>query len=254
MMKGHTSLSRAADGMLHYLSAHDASVGYLFSLLVLLTVILCIIPVLMAMSYAEDQHISYWLGDTVQMCCYSVPVVLFLVTLAMGTMMVIRPGRVGTRNSILIIFVVATAMLVGMGIYMLVKTFHIEADLVYDCGATPTAAELEAETQRLANFKTTCEVQMGRQQLIKQCPGYGEYFPPGGHHSYIESLEEDFECSGFCTYRAETIFTETVATSRCADALAEDLFFAGLMTSATVAVYGAIVGLTAACMLSYENI
>mmetsp|Transcript_1549 Transcript_1549/g.3992 ORF Transcript_1549/g.3992 Transcript_1549/m.3992 type:complete len:255 (+) Transcript_1549:108-872(+) len=254
MVKGSTSLSRVADSFLHYLSAHDGSTAYLISLLILLTILLAVVPVLMGMSYAEDKHVLHWHGTNLTWACYAIPLVLCFVTFAMGMMMLIRPGRAGTRNTILLVFVLATTTLVGLGVVLSVETFRLEADLVYDCMATPQASALEAETQRLANFKTACEVQMARQELVTQCPDYGRYFTPGGKHEYIEQLEEDFECSGFCNYRAETLYTESESQQRCADALAEDLFSAGVVTSATLMMYGLMLAITSACLLSYENI
>mmetsp|Transcript_66546 Transcript_66546/g.124148 ORF Transcript_66546/g.124148 Transcript_66546/m.124148 type:complete len:255 (+) Transcript_66546:123-887(+) len=254
MVKGNTSLRNVTDGVLHYLSVHDGSTAYLFSLLTLLTVLLAVIPVLMGMSYAEDPHVMHWHGNNLVWACYAIPVVLSLVTLAMFATMLIRPGRAKTRHTILGTFVLATTALVGLGIFISVETFRLEADLVYDCSATPRSAALEAETQRVANFKTACEVKMGRQALVTQCPEYGRHFMPGGKHEYIETLEEDFECSGFCNYRAETLYTESASQTRCADAVAADLFSAGVMTSVTLLIYGALLATTSACLLSYENI
>merc|ERR1719456_1321063 len=88
-----------------------------------------------------------------------------------------------------------------------------------DCGDDPVTRKLENEWTKLNTFYDDCDIK--RKKAVTRCPGFSENFPNPVFVNYLESLELDFECSGFCKFWAKPIFTEASDSvgNRCSSAL-----------------------------------
>ena len=100
--------------------------------------------------------------------------------------------------------------------------------------------KLENQWQQLNTFYEDCDPK--RKKAVTQCGGFSEEFPNRLFVNYLESLELDFECVGFCKFWAKPIFDNDIEPGlRCATALGKHVrTIAGTVGFPTVCCGGAL--------------
>lgn len=185
--------------------------------------------------YTSDIHIIFWLGPVPQYINLAVPICGIILN-GMVTFFRFAPGmrahdaRVGCFS----VFLILGSLLMGAGAWVFTMTEEKKRELLHFCGETPMTARLDREWSKLNTFYGECDPD--RKKVITQCPGYSEAFPNRVFVNYLESLELEFRCTGFCRFWAKPIFNSDAEQGlRCATALAHHIepvqFNVGFMTA-----------------------
>jgi len=200
--------------------AHEGK-AYNFQLfLCLLNIILSAWPIICYFLYSTDVHVVFWLGPTPQYVNLMVPVVLIFLNIGVNIFQCCNFQAHCARVGCFTLFFVLGAILTGAGLYVFTMAEGKATELIHHCGTDPVARKLEAEWQKLNAFYTNCDPQ--RKSLITQCPGYTEAFPSKVFANYLESIEYEFSCVGFCEFWAKPLYnTQADLAIRCASALGE---------------------------------
>jgi len=211
-------------------------------------------PIVCYMMYTSDIHILFWLGPTPQYINLAVPL-CGIVLNVMVTFFRFAPGMRANdaRVGCFTVFLVLGSCLLGAGFYVHTLTEQKRQELLHYCGETPMTARLDREWTKLNSFYGECDP--ARKKPITTCPGYTEEFPNRVFVNYLESLEIEFQCTGFCRFWAKPIFEPTAEQGlRCATALATHIepvaFSVGFMT----AVQGACLLVIGLMLADYDHL
>jgi len=211
-------------------------------------------PLLCYFMYTSDIHIIFWLGPVPQYINLGVPL-CGIVLNCMVTFFRFAPGmqahdaRVGCFS----VFIILGAALIGAGFYVSSLTDQKKNELLHQCGETPMTARLDGEWQKMNTFYGNCDPE--RKKPITACPGFSAEFPNRVFINYLESLELEFGCTGFCRFWAKPIFEpEAEQGLRCATALAHHIepvsFSVGWMTS----IQGGLLVLVGLMLADYDHL
>jgi len=200
--------------------AHSGK-AYNFQLfLCLLNVVLSAWPLVCYLLYSSDVHIVFWLGAVPGYVNLMVPLVLVCLNIGVNVFQCCEFRAQCARIGCFILFAVLGAILLGAGFYVTMIAEKKAEELIHHCPTDPMARKIEAEWQRLNAFYTGCDPK--RNVAITQCPGFTETFPNRVFVNYIESIEYEFSCVGFCQFWAKPLFnSDSDLAIRCASALGE---------------------------------
>jgi len=198
-----------------------------FHLIILVVNVLLSIPNLFFFFILDaNEHIVFWLGSTPTTVNLFVPAVLLCLSLQLPLLNCLNVRTQFVRNYILMFFMIAGCVLMGAGIYVLQEAHEVSNDLIYACGTSRLTAKIQSEWQALHDFRKECaEEEEVDDIFIQQCPGFAEYREGRRIYvDYIEEMEIDYNCQGFCQFFSEPLFNVEGSTGkRCASAIGEDV-------------------------------
>jgi len=222
----------------------------------LLNIILSAYPLLCYLAYSSDSHVIFWVGNAPGIVNLGIPVILLTLNIGVNffSCTTMKPGN--TQMACFLLFFILGAVLVGAGVYVQVISNEASGDLMHRCGQTPMTARVELEWTKLNQFAQKCaERQKEWPEFITKCPGYAKTFPNRVYPNYIEDLEYDFECTGFCRFWAKPLFNiEADRGTRCATALADKIAVSGEACSFPTIFLGIVLMATGACLAGYDNL
>lgn len=197
----------------------------LFLTILLVIALLSTQPLLMFVELRNNIHVEFWLGPVPIWLNLAVPISLcemFLIILCLNC----RQSHICIKGTLLCWFAVNGAVLIGYGIYVLAHAKLVANELMSDCGGGPFSAKIQAEWDRLHAFHEQCKQQEGSQDIfVQQCPGFSsmEVVPHDLYVTYIEEMESDYNCQGFCQDNQPLFNTEAGKGERCAKVVGENL-------------------------------
>lgn len=203
-------------------------------------VALSIYPVLCYFTILNSIHIVFWLGTGPQYVTLGVPLVLLLLNLCVSLFRVAKPRHHAAKVGCTTLFLVLGSLLIGAGYYVQNTANVASRELIEGCGSTPMTARLEAEHARLTTFMQNCQRSRRRHvDFIALCPGFERAFPNRVFVNYLEELEDDYQCVGFCKFWAQPLFNPDAERGlRCASALGHDLKQAGAVAGFPTTMIG----------------
>lgn len=209
--------------------------GQFQAFLCLVNIVQSIWPILCYFMYTSDIHTVFWLGPTPQYVNLGVPCCGIILNL-MVTFFRFAPGMKAedARIGCFSVFIALGSLLMGAGFWVFTLTEQKRVELLHYCGETPMTARLDSEWRALNDFHASCDP--SRKKPIHTCPGFTDEFPNRVFVNYLESLEIEFGCTGFCRFWAKPLFEPDAEQGlRCATALATHLqpvqYSVGMMTA-----------------------
>jgi hypothetical protein len=213
-------------------------------LIFLMNLVMSSFNIVLFFRLGADEHIVLWLGEEAQYVNLAVPILLTEVSLHLIVLNFCACRKDTVQWIILINFGVAAVLLIVGSLYMGVKAVTVHNELVHTCGESKMTGKIQSEFKRLADFQKECAEVMGREEsniFIQECPDYHEVLKDGHQKyvDYIEDMEYDYGCQGFCEFFTHPLFNENADTGeRCADAVGEDVFEVGLWISIPTLISG----------------
>jgi len=229
---------------------------YQFQLfLCLLNIVLSVWPLLCFFLYTADIHVLFWLGMTPQYVNLGVPLVLLVLNLCI-TVFRFTPGSqgaVGSKISCFMIFLIVGSVLMGAGAYVWMITDMRATELIHHCGEKPMTSRLESEWSKLNSFYGECDPK--RLKGVNQCPGFEDSFPDQTLANYLEALELEFGCTGFCRFWAKPLFNKASESAhRCASSVAEHIYTTAYSVGAATMGLGSALILIGVCLGRYDHL
>lgn len=220
--------------------AHEGKAVYNFQLfLCLLNIVLSAWPMICYFMYSTDVHIVFWLGAIPQYVNLMVPIVLIALNIGVNVFQCCSFQAHCARLGCFMLFLVLGSILAGAGLFVFSLATSKETELIHHCGTDPVARKLENEWQSLNAFYMACDPT--RKLPITNCPGYSETFPNRVFANYLESIEYEFDCVGFCEFWAKPLYNhQSDLAKRCATQLGKHVGSVG----DTIGVPTAIMGLS----------
>lgn len=173
-------------------------------------------------------HVIFWMGHGPASVNLLVPSVLMCVSMSLPIFTICQLSRKFLRRGLCLVYMVASSVIVGGGGMVLLQAMEVSNDLIYTCGAGELSGKIQTEWKRLWLFRKDCAEKEGNEDiLIQQCPGFDAYVK--GHETYvdyIQTMEEDFDCAGFCQFFEKPLFNFE-GKRRCASLIGQEVIAIG---------------------------
>lgn len=255
-------INRPCDWVFNVLNvgAHESTWTFQLFLCVL-NVTLSAWPIICYFLYSADVHSCFWLGTAPQLVSLMVPLVLLGMNGGVQVFLMCKAEADNARIGCFMLFTLLGSILLGASIYITVLAEGTAQDLVHECGSTPLTSRVEHEWQRLDKFYGACDPK--RKMAVTACPGFEDEFPGKQKVlvSYLETLEKDFECVGFCQFWAKPIFMGDAASPqdpldapRCASALGMHLHYTAHFVGGPISALGIVLLLVGFCLAGYNGL
>lgn len=224
--------------------------------ILLVNVAVSIFPIVCYFIVATNIHIVFWMGKVPQFVNLLVPAAMVFLNLGVTLFQCcnMRPGT--AKIGCFTLFIAVGAVLVAGGAYVLQLADRVSEDLTYNCGSTRMTERIQLEWEHLHAFYDKCAEDQGeRPDFIQQCPGFEVAFNNNIYVKYIEDMEFDYNCQGFCRFWSRPLFNQDANPGlRCASAIGEEVDKVGNMVGAPTVATGAVIILLGICLSSYDHI
>lgn len=225
----------------------------LFFLLVNTT--LSVWPMICYFVVTNNIHILFWLGTFPHEANLLVPITLFGVAFSMTFFFICGVNAKTAKKGALLLFTLGGLLLIGSGAYVFYLAHTVSSELIFNCGATPLTAHIQKEWQALADFYDKCAERLGeRPPFIQQCPGFTASFDQV-YVEYIEDMEIDYDCQGFCNFWAQAFFNkDSEPGRRCASVIGEDVHHVGMAVGLPIMGVGGMMIVLGGCLAGYDHL
>lgn len=212
-------------------------------------------PIVCYCTVAVDPHVVFWMGSSVRYALLLVPIVLVGMAVSISVIQCAKPSPRTTKYGFISIVLATSGALLCSGLYLAHTTYSATLELTEHCGSTPLTNALQSQWSRLVSFHKACQERTETKNIfIQQCPGFS-VFTSNVLAQYIEDLEFDFDCQGFCHFWDDPLFNEDVTSGRrCASVLGEVLEKRGYICSVPMLATAAVIFLIGACVASYDHL
>mmetsp|Transcript_121042 Transcript_121042/g.353730 ORF Transcript_121042/g.353730 Transcript_121042/m.353730 type:complete len:261 (-) Transcript_121042:74-856(-) len=234
---------------------HTACVFVLSILVVVL--LLSAEPLILFFELRDNVHIAFWLGPVPIWLNLAVPISLcqmFLIIVCLNC----RQSHHCIKGTLLCWFTTNGIALIGYGIYAIVHATAVSQELLHDCGSGSFSGQIQAEWERLHTFLEDCKRQEGTTDMfVQQCPGFAamEAPPHYVYVTYIEEMESDYNCQGFCQFHRESLFnTESYQGDSCSQAVGQHLAQVGVEVGTPMVIIGGLVIGLGLCFQHYKHL
>jgi len=236
------------------LKVHDNTV-YLQMFICVINLLFSIFPLVMYFVFSNNIHVMFWLGMAPQYANLSVPVSLCGLNVGVNVITNLGLQTKHSQKLCFMLFLMLGSINIGAGAWVFIEASRVEDDLVHQCGSTTLTARIEAEWQRLSQFYAACQAEAGRLIYIQECPGYATTFPNRVYVNYIEDVEIDYNCVGFCQFWAQPIFNlDADRGLRCATALGEEMAGVGNRVGYPTMIIGLVIATWGVCLYLYDHL
>lgn len=180
------------------------------------------IPVLSALHVGFDGNVDYWIGyHVIWLLLLPIPI-LFAVNFAMN-----MRNRRPKRSMILACLIVPSVVLFLIGGILSFQAGHINTKLTgRDCATWPRMRVLDLSWQAADKFLQACKKAnpvLKDRMLVQDCPGYEDQMwntDQKQYWAYLQFLEVNYGCVGFCGGGAGPLWTRTPEYPRPPDSCA----------------------------------
>jgi hypothetical protein len=212
-------------------------------------------PIFCYFFYTGDVHVYFWMGVTPQVANLGVPICLLFLNIMLQYFVCCGQNSSPTcaRVSCASFFSVIGIIFLALGFVVWIQGEEVRHELVDLCGSTPRTARLEAEWNKLNNFYDKCDPT--RQRVITSCAGFRKKFPNRVLAEYLEEMEWDFDCVGFCRFMAKPLFNKWADIgARCATYVGNhNAHVSELVGIPTMALGGGLLAI-GICFAGYHNL
>jgi len=220
-----------------------------------INLIFSIYPIIMYFVYSNNIHVMFWLGDAPQYANLTVPMSLCFLNVGVNVVSNMKLETKRAQRVCFTLFVILGCINMGGGAWVLLESNRVSEDLIHQCGSTTLTARIEAEWQRLSQFYSACQVTAGKMIYIQECPGFAATFPNRVYVNYIEDMEIDYSCVGFCQFWAQPIFNlDSDRGLRCATALGKEMKSVGNIIGMPTLVIGATIVTWGIALALYDHL
>jgi len=243
--KVFTILNLQAQDGLFWLQAFVCFINLMFS----------IYPIIMYFVYSNNIHVMFWLGNAPQYANLSTPMSLCFLNVGVNLVSSMKLETKRAQKVCFTLFVFLGCINMGAGAWVIIEANRVSDDLIHQCGSTTLTSRIEAEWQRLSQFYTTCQFTAGKMIYIQECPGFAQAFPNRVYVNYIEDLEIDYSCVGFCQFWAQPLFNlDSDRGLRCATALGEEMKSIGNIIGVPTLGIGSVIVTWGICLALYDHL
>lgn len=255
------SIDSFIEGINNAFGLEGESAKWSFHLLIfLLNLLLSMFNIVLYFRLGADLHIVMWMGEGAKYVNLAVPILLTEVSLHLIILNFCACRKDTVQRIIFINFGLAALLLIVGSLYMFIKAWTVSNELMHTCGESTMTRRVQSEWQRLADFQKECAEVMGRAESdisVQQCPDFTEVSrePHTRYVEYIEDMEYDYGCQGFCEFFSRPLFNEEADTGeRCADAIGEDVWEVGLWCSIPTLVSGFVTWAIGQILWRYDHL
>lgn len=237
------------------ISAHGN--GGNFHLFILFAnVVFSIWPIFCYFIAATNVHIIFWMGTAPQYVNLLVPCAMTCLNFGVTLFQCFNMGTATAKVGCVLLFLCVGSVLVAAGAYVLNLSAEVSEDLTYGCGSTKMTQKIQDKWERLHAFYDHCaDMQGERPDMIQQCPGYGDTFGEDIFAKYIQDMEYDYNCQGFCRFWSRPLYNQDANPGlRCASAIGEEVDRVGDWVGLPTIANGAIIVLVGLCLSGYDHI
>jgi hypothetical protein len=211
-------------------------------------------PILCWTIYSRDLHILFWLGKAPTYGLLAVPATCAFL-LIFGPM--VKCCKMRYRSTKLFctgLWLLCGVALLAIGFYVTFEVLKVGHQLLRKCGEDPLSHELDSLWTRVDKFYEKCDPQ--RRKPVMSCKGYGSTFKEDDEFlTYLEDVELQFGCTGFCEFWAKPIFDKhSDSALRCATSLGQHLDTLSVTVGMPVIIFGGAMVTVGVCMGGYDHL
>lgn len=239
-------------------STHGKNMQMRFQMyLCILNMAVSIVPIITYFNISDDLHITFWMGEAPQYVALLTPICFFALNLGV-TFFSVCGKKINTKSAQIgcfSLFLFLGGTLTIAGAYVLQTSYAVANELMHECGTTVLTQTIDYEWTRLTQFHAECEARMGKPVPIVRCPGYTRTFPNRVYINYIETVENDFNCVGFCQFWSKPLFNEDAEPGkRCATEIGKSVLMKGQTVAIPSIGYGVVIFTAGICLMGYDHL
>jgi len=236
------------------LRVHSGTI-YLQGFICGINLVFSIMPIILYFVYSNNIHVMFWMGEAPQWANLSVPISLCGLNVGVNIVSNLKLETKRAQRVCFVLFVILGCVNMGAGAWVVLEAMRVSEDLIHQCGSTTLTARIEAEWQRLSQFYSACQVSAGKMIYIQECPGFASAFPNRVYVNYIEDVEIDYSCVGFCQFWAQPLFNlDADRGLRCATALGEQMNTIGRIIGMPTLIIGVTIVSWGICLALYDHL
>jgi len=231
--------------------------NYAFHLLIFLVNLIMTTPNLILFMLSDaNVHIIFWLGAAPGYVNLSVPWFMILLNISFWFMTAMEANYKFVSWFIFVAFSVVGLLMFCTAVSVGVQTYIVMDSLWFSCGHDPLTAKIQKEWDILAEFQAKCIEEHGSKgYYIQQCPGFGQLRKGRETYvDYIEDVELDYGCQGFCTTWSRPLFDPETAGEACAVAIGSDVSNFGFWVAIPTMMTGQFTIWVGQCLARYKHI
>mmetsp|Transcript_42052 Transcript_42052/g.121501 ORF Transcript_42052/g.121501 Transcript_42052/m.121501 type:complete len:268 (+) Transcript_42052:113-916(+) len=231
-----------------------------YCFLLLTSFFLSFFPLVCYFTVSRNPHIEFWLGMEPRLICLIVPGLLALLVLSMPLIKSQNFSQRSVHVLVFLLFVSAGASMITSAVHLETVALGVSETLVYRCGSAGGAShEVEQNWQQVNAFRRRCVDEVGSQNVdVKRCPGFSQLLDSEhkAYVAYLQELESDFECAGFCRFWASPLFAvgHVRAGRRCASAVGQEVARTGHLIAGPVIFSGLAVIAVGGLLAAYDHL
>jgi len=224
-------------------------------IILVINVCLSIHPLVCYFTICQDEHVVFWLGTTPSWACLLVPATMFFMNIQIAFLQFFKGTRKRTQVSLLRILLTIGIPLLVAGVWVYFEAAQASNQLGNNCGRSPLSSKIQSEWTKVRVFQQACEKKKGEDEIMTpQCAGFDKKFGGNDYAVYIQDMEYDFDCQGFCQVANHALFNKASSKVSCSNALSEETMNVGWLVGAPIAGIGLSMILTAACLQGYNHL
>jgi hypothetical protein len=231
--------------------------NYAFHLFIVLVNLVMSLPnIILFLTSDSDIHTDFWLGTTPRYLNVSVPLIMLFLNISFWTMTGLSVSFRFVSWFIFVAFAVVALVMNIAAIIVFVITLDAVDSLWYNCGADPLTAEIQTTWDSLAKFQVEGIEEHGDRCLyIQNCPGFGKFRK---NHTktidYMEDIELDYSCQGFCTTWTRPLFDPENTGEPCAAEIGGTVLWSGILIAGPATISGILTFWIGQCLARYKHI
>lgn len=251
----HTAITERLDDLEDHIklnvSSHPFNV-HLF--LILVNVMFSSYPLIAYFQLKRDIHVAFWLGESITMVPLCVPLLLLVLNFGVLGIQCSKPRAPAVKIMCFWALLFSGVVLLAAGAFVWVQCRQVARNLSYHCGQDKLSAAVQEEWLSLVHFYQACMKIPGiRVDFIVQCPNFEQEFSANPLAEYIEDMEFEYSCMGFCEHWPRALFNmDSVHDYRCATAIANMARSVSLMAAVPIIFVGGVL-LTVGTLLSHYD-
>mmetsp|Transcript_19546 Transcript_19546/g.42747 ORF Transcript_19546/g.42747 Transcript_19546/m.42747 type:complete len:262 (+) Transcript_19546:212-997(+) len=221
------------------------------------TAVLSIYPLVMFFVIGQNIHVLFWMGLAPQYVNLLVPGCLLSVNLGHLIFQCARVRPQFIKVRVMTLHAVLGCILIVAGLHIARLVRLTSDELISECGNAGLTKVIQSEWNTMSNFYEDCIANSQQKpEFVQQCPGFAAAFGNSLYSEYMEDMEDDYLCQGFCKHWSKPLFNEddVESTKTCARSIAKDIDQVSYLIAMPVAGYGVLVVSLGILLQGYDHI
>mmetsp|Transcript_106670 Transcript_106670/g.299690 ORF Transcript_106670/g.299690 Transcript_106670/m.299690 type:complete len:256 (-) Transcript_106670:128-895(-) len=219
-------------------------------------VLVSLYPLTCYFTICQNVHVLFWVGAAPGYVTLLVPAMVFTLNFVFGFLQCAKRDGAKTKASCVSTLTMMGVVFLVAGSYVTWLAYDSTMSLTQQCGKDGLTKRVQSKWDELRRFHEECCKRKGMDDVfIQQCKGFGSKFGDNFYAEYLEDLEYDYDCQGFCQFWARPLFNENGELGRrCVVDLGQEVVKVVYIVGLPSMGFGVFLLLSGACVFGYQHL